>query len=931
MDSLGNWQQINIYTDSLPVSECGDYNVIVFNGSTPSDTMYFFVSCPMNSVLREHENVDCFGDSSGMLKEVVVGGVPFDPDGVVNSGDEYYNYQWYKDGLIYISGVNDTVIENLVTGQYYVQVTDSNGCIFQPLDSIGGTSPSIISSPDLLKIDSLEINTVHCKGTNTGSVLLYLKGGKRFSSNNYYDLSLLNSLNDTIRMINRIEMTTNVYSGINPFYVQVDSLGVGFYTIYVSDSFGCILDTTIYIMEPDSYSLHVSTNPHIICEQDSTWLKIDSVSGGHSIISYNWFDTNLDSIYVRSGIYNVFINDLNYGCKDSIEYSLSAPNTIYCNVFSDISECFGINGGSLAVDSIYGGLNPYSVQWGGIDTNNLYAGLYTLLITDSLGCIYMEDYEVFENPNVNLNEIIYHPLCNGNSDGSITISLSGGSPPLNYSWMNGTGNPDSLSSLSAGIYVLQTTDYFGCNFVDSVIVIEPDFMNVNFSGYTTPLNCNGEQTLINADISGGTPPYNILWSNSNISNQIIDYAGTYSVDITDTNGCFTTNQIIITEPNQLTVTGSFIPSTCDIPASATINVDFGTPPYSYIWSNGNTSITSTGFNTGDHWALVTDSCGDTVTYNFSVIEYELEIDVFHVNNPDNFAEVEVIFSTAGAPFSYQWFDKEMATIIGETNSVLENLCPEWYYVIITDLNNCQVTDSVLAELYFPIGGVLDETTTTVYDDDNLWGSGPYTYLWDNGDVTAHGNICPGFHRVWVTDVYGCEVMGELTVDDIILALSPSDLLIECDITNIDLELEVTASGGTGLYSYLWNSGETINPINLSLNPGLYSVQVTDENFCTSDTVFNILALSSECIPNVFTPNSDGSNDEWNLEDSFFYFDSEVRVYNRYGKLVFKSIGYVNPWNGTNQSGNLVEDGVYFYVIDLGNNIDKIKGTVTIVR
>ena len=167
--------------------------------------------------------------------------------------------------------------------------------------------------------------------------------------------------------------------------------------------------------------------------------------------------------------------------------------------------------------------------------------------------------------------------------------------------------------------------------------------------------------------------------------------------------------------------------------------------------------------------------------------------------------------------------------------------------------------------------------------------------------------------------------------DFTLTLSPSDILVECNIENLDVELKVNLSGGTGNYSYLWSNGDTTNSISLLLNPGVYSVSVIDDNDCVVDTSFTIASMSSDCIPNVFTPNDDGINDVWNLEDAHFFSDSEVRVYGRYGKLLFKSVGYSTPWNGTNEKGNSVEDGAYFYVIDLGNDIEKIKGTVTIIR
>ena len=115
------------------------------------------------------------------------------------------------------------------------------------------------------------------------------------------------------------------------------------------------------------------------------------------------------------------------------------------------------------------------------------------------------------------------------------------------------------------------------------------------------------------------------------------------------------------------------------------------------------------------------------------------------------------------------------------------------------------------------------------------GGEPYTYLWDNGDVTYYGNICSGFHRVWVTDVNGCEVVEDVIVEDFILTLDPSDFIVECEITNLDIELRVDVTGGTEIILYLWSSGQTENPINLNLNPGIYSVQITDENMCIIDT------------------------------------------------------------------------------------------------
>ena len=116
-----------------------------------------------------------------------------------------------------------------------------------------------------------------------------------------------------------------------------------------------------------------------------------------------------------------------------------------------------------------------------------------------------------------------------------------------------------------------------------------------------------------------------------------------------------------------------------------------------------------------------------------------------------------------------------------------------------------------------------------------------------------------------------------------------------------------------------------------MSPGNFSVNVTDANGCKADTSFEIATMTSECVPNIFTPNGDALNDTWSLEDTFLYEDSEVRVYGRFGRLIFESIGYHSPWNGTNKEGKNVPDGVYFYCIEIGNGFNQITGTVTILR
>ena len=165
----------------------------------------------------------------------------------------------------------------------------------------------------------------------------------------------------------------------------------------------------------------------------------------------------------------------------------------------------------------------------------------------------------------------------------------------------------------------------------------------------------------------------------------------------------------------------------------------------------------------------------------------------------------------------------------------------------------------------------------------------------------------------------------------LITLDPAEFILECNLENLDVDITATAAGGTAPYTYAWSDGSTESSINLSLSPGNYIVTVIDENACTEDTSFMIVTISAECVPNVFTPNGDNINDTWNLESTFLYSDSEIRIYNRYGRLIFQSVGYSSPWDGKNENGNDVPEGAYFYNIDIGHDFDPIKGSVTIIR
>jgi len=902
-DTMGDIQFLS--SDSLITQQCGSYKVVI-----AGDTSFFFVGCPLG-IIPDHQNVKCFGDSTGMLKRVGHSGMP------------PYNYEWFKDGIAFSSGPFDTLHESLTNGTYKVIVTDSESC----QDSI----TAFITSADPIQIDSSIINNINCRGVNSGSITYSVSGGKRYTASEFYNYYLIRN-NDTIAWSNIDSISDNFSSIASPYQINFDSLYSGDYILTIIDSFECILNDTFSLTEPAPYQSYGSTTYPLICESDSGFLQVDSVLGGGNIQFGFSFDSiigvNTDSIFVPFGWYHFYIQDLDFGCIDTVPLRCYAQNEI--SVFETISSvnCFGENSGIVIIDSITGGNEPYDIQWGSVDNNNLFAGIYNVDIVDSIGCVHSEQFIVNQPNEILSNEVLYPPSCFGMSDGIIVISPSGGVTPFSYYWLNGTGTSDSLYGLLSGVYSLVVYDGNSCLDTIKINLQVPPKLELNFLSFDSILSCFGETTLLDLVISGGIPPYSIIWNDGYSNQQRVVGAGNYSVEVIDDNGCSEIIAIEVTEPDQLQILLEYTNMTCDSGGTASVTSYGGVGPISFFWSTGDTLQNLDNLWGTIYWIIAVDSCGNSDSVGFELTPYELETEIIY-DEITHMAEVNIVSTSSAGPFIYVW-----TNIFGDTisfDAITQNLCEGVYFATTTDIQNgCFSLDTIDVEFLLPFG-IINLETTTVREDIELWGFAPYLYLWDNGDTTQHSNICPGFHWVEVTDAIGCMIREDFTIDNIVISLDPAAAIILCDLENIDIDLEASAVGGTMPFSYLWWNGSSDNPINLVMSPGNYSITVTDTNGCFVDTNFQIATITSDCVPNVFSPNGDGINDYWSLEDTFLYAESEVRIYGRFGKLIFKSVGYHTAWDGTNENGKDLPDGVYFYHLEIGNGFDPIQGTVTIIR
>ena len=898
--------------DTLFTEFCGTYKVVYFG-----DTSFYYVGCPLGSGGSQN-NVRCFGDSTGNLKRVAHSGAP-----------PYY-YEWYKNGVLYSSGANDTLLNNLVVGSYTIVINDSIGCI----DSL----TSNIASPLNLNLDTLYTNDINCRGANSGSFSCSISGGKRYTVAEFYDYYIVNlNSNDTVSWLTRDSVSSNVFSTLNPYFVTFDSLFAGNYFLSVLDSFGCIMEITFQILEPVDYIAYGSTTNLLVCESDYGYFKIDSVivdsNLGSQNISFGFeYDlingVHLDSIYATSGFYNIYVFDSIFFCIDTVPIRCEALYEI--KVFETINPilCFGEQSGSIIIDSITNGNMPYDIQWGGVNNIALPAGTYLLQIVDSIGCLHTETYIISQADEIDPNPVLYNPVCYSDANGSISIDVSGGTGPLSYYWLNGTGLADSLYGLVSGIYSLVIIDSVGCNDTFNISLQAPQLLELDLIVSDSVLTCFNALTLLNTVIYGGSLPYSVNWSDGDTNQQRIVGSGYYSVEITDNFGCFVNENIIISAPDSLEILILHTDITCNEGGTATVTATGGVSPISFLWSNGDTTETIDSLWGQQYWVIVTDSCGASVSDTINLENYYLNT-VVYFDDVSHTAEVEIESTSSMGPFKHKWYNNLNDSIgIGNISPIL---CEGIYFVLTTDLSNgCSIIDTVSVEFSISLG-LVDLTTITIYPDSNLWGSPPYTYLWSNGADSIHADLCPGDHWVEVTDVNACIVREDFTIDNLVITLDPASAIIECNLENLDIDIEATVTGGTAPYTFKWWNGSKENPINLGLYPGNFSVNAIDVNGCQQDTNFMIATITSVCIPNVFSPNGDGRNDTWSLEDTFLYEDSELRVYGRFGRLVFHSVGYHNQWDGTSMAGDDLPEGVYFFSIELGHGFNQINGTVTILR
>ena len=814
-------------------------------------------------------------------------------------------------------------------------------------------------------------------------------------------------------------------------YHKVDSLAIanlssGKYVIKVTDNLGCNRKDSINIV-PVTAQAFISANVispgnyNISCIGSTDGTILVSVYPGITPPYRYWVIKNdIDTLYtgtftnkrdpldpstfryynnLGAGSYTLFIKDVN-NCENLNRIVFRVPPPVVADIRkSDYAghfnvSCKGYNDGSAWIQSISGGRGGFTYRWytsngyipGPVNTNridNLIAGTYFLEVKDVLGCITIMTVEITEPDGMQLtgSQLSKSPdgnfniSCNGGTDGSIAMTVTGGSGNYIYLWSNGATTKD-ISGLTAGVYTCIVTDQNGC-----ILTPQPSFtltepLPLGISSTSTSIstdgayniNCNGDNSgWINVTVSGGsTGSYSYDWSTTNgsgINNGQKDQtslsAGTYHLVVTDLNNCVTSKDIILTQPPLIVLELSATNITCKSPGfnngSIDLTVSGGIPPYSYIWSNGMTTEDLTDLTPGDYNVTVTDFNGcikmgtaridlpPSLNYSKNLSDYN-GYSISCNGLADGYIHIDP--TTGSEPYIYSWTGP--SGFLSSSKNISDLIAGQ-YQLLIVDNNECKASETF--DLTEP--GKLGMNITlpsSIAGGFNINCAGDSTgyieiepvnqvmavdYLWSDGIFgNVRTNIPAGNYSLIITDANNCHASELITLTE------PEHLNLSFDITSPfcpdkpDGAIITNVTGGVrGTdYSYRWSDNSTNGNL-LNIPKGFYKVTVTDMNGCSIKDSVNVESVNETCliIPNAISPNGDLINDVWNIGLIELYPLMEVKIFNRWGEPIWRSEkGYPKPWDGKSNGSELPIDS-YHYIIDLHNGSRPLVGNVTIVR
>jgi gliding motility-associated-like protein len=610
------------------------------------------------------------------------------------------------------------------------------------------------------------------------------------------------------------------------------------------------MQTYLYSVYVNGPALTLSTqDPQCFGAANGTATVAVNPPSGNTIV---WNTTPPQNGFTATGLvagtYTATVTDIN-GCMNTATAVLqNPPSNINLNcVVSGAISCQSGNAGAIQVNAS-GGLTPYSYSWSNGAQSQIVSGLgpgvYTVTVTDANGCT-MSASATVNAPQglMSVSTIGNAPLCYGGTNGSVSVTLSGGMGPYSYLWSNGS-TATQLTNVTPGIYTVTVTDNNNCTVSASATVNQPPMMNVAVVT-ANDLHCAGDSNgSLMAQPSGGNGNFSYLWNSGSTQNPATGLsAGNYSVTVTDQAGCTATANFTLHQPQPLQFRNVVVqqPACPGTTGSISFTASGGTAPYQFSWQSGQTGNAINGLVAGLYTCTITDHNGCNTDTTFEITENAnpltlLTPSIHHVDcSQQNSGSVSVQLTGGALPYSYQWSN-------GGSSQGISGLSAGIYTVTVTDHNGCSAFASYTinggAQPFHAqvqnFGNVLCFNGNNGFIDLELTGTNtPYQYQWSNGSISQDlTQLTGGTYTVVITDGSGCDTTLSFSISQPAQPLIPSLSVINSDCHHPGGSIAVVATGGTAPYSFLWSNGEHTSDLQ-NVAPGYYMVTVTDANGCNA--------------------------------------------------------------------------------------------------
>jgi gliding motility-associated-like protein len=870
------------------------------NGCTiESDTVKLFK--PSNPISIDSLNVvpitTCFGDNTGAIFVTAQGGVA------------PYEYKLGVNG-VYQSDSNFT---GLSGGRDTVFVRDSYNCEIELLDTV-------ILEPAALTVDSVVVAPISCNGADNGRIILYASGGS----------GALKYWIDPIADTN----ATGDFSNLGP----------NTYDIYVTDAGACdTIQVTRTITEPTALTLDNLIVNDVVCSSENASVFVE-LSGGRSPYFYNIdagpniavaTDTFTISPILTGGTYALQLLDANLdaACAIDTSFTITVPTSITLDtvIITDV-ECNGEANGGIEI-AVSGGEAPYTFILASVDTNSsgnftgLTAGTYSAYVQDNRGCLqYLFDTTVTQ-PGPMLS-VAVPTIADLGNNGTVTIQVSGGVAPYVFA-IEGPVSDTTLpilainhlfTDLSIGLYNYSVTDVNGCQAIGSFEIRDLEDLNPTFflsSDSTECFQLGGVTLRINpfTDIIQGTESiFFQMYTNGlqlppvydsatiTVGEYLVEgiLAGNYWLYAESLESGRTWDTIFtISEPEAINIGAVVKPTTCqeDLSSDGAINVTVagGNGLYEYAWSTGDTTEDISNLAEGFYSLTVTDQKSCTRSTFFTVNRTD-SIWVVAGNDqvvcPEENALITGIVSSGGLEYNWSPGKYVVDSTALTTNVVFTDTNIVTLLLTVSIDTLCSVSDEVIIEQQF-----IPEMIVRAEDDGELIPVDTVGVI-SSGEILLSATAGFDFYTWFPVDPLNINDL-EGTMDDI---LSQSVYYVPGNLAENQTET--------------WR---VIGELNTCLDTAfvtLLSIREPEEGFSG------------------FTPNGDGINDYWVIENANQLGDINILVFNRWGDKVFEHSG---PYTGDNRwdgkyNNKYLPIGTYFYIITLTDGSGSVlRGTVTIMR